>query len=187
MTTVRRPGRVQKIAYDATPLFSPTVDLDARLGWLLSMSRLHHPDASMAEGGTFHRSVRDAGYGVSRSLISRWESGAIPVSYEGFRAYAEVLGLAPERVSSTAAYLRMIVPEQRPHVLRPPLDPASPAFADRLDQLVERAEDQGATAVDWRDLAWHLASSPHVHLRARTWEALAHDLVSRVPRAVRAP
>ena len=43
-TTARRPGRVQQIAYDATPLNSVKPDIDARIGWLLAMSRLHHKD-----------------------------------------------------------------------------------------------------------------------------------------------
>ena len=48
--TGKRPGRVQQIAYDATPLNSHAVDIEARIGWLLAMSRLHHPDARFREG-----------------------------------------------------------------------------------------------------------------------------------------
>lgn len=185
MTSVPRPGRVQRIAVDETPLHALNPDVDARLGWLLAMSRLHHEDPAMLDGAAFLAALRRAGLDASRSLVSRWEAGRIPATYDGMAAYERALGLEPGRIRSLAAYVRAITPGAR--VARPPLHPGTPGFADRLDHLVERAEDGHVTASEWADLAWHLAASPHVHLRAHTWERLAHDIVSRVPRALRAP
>ena len=108
--TGRRPGRVQQIAYDATPLNAVTVDVEARIGWLLAMSRLHHPDASFQDGRVFIEALGDVGMPTSRSLLSRWESGEIPISYEAMAAYEQVLGLESGQISSITAYVGAILP-----------------------------------------------------------------------------
>jgi hypothetical protein len=69
-------------------------------------------------------------------------------------------------------------------VIRPKLDPTSDGFADRLDDLIDTAEVGAASARDWQELGWHVSAAPMVHLRRRTWEALAERLVDLLPRAV---
>ena len=185
--TARRPGRVQRIAYDATPLNSTTPDIDARIGWLLAMSRLHHKEHVFQDGRQFVTAVSDAGFPASRSLVSRWESGEIPVSYEGMSAYESALGLEPGRISSLTGYIRSAITGVNTRVIRPHLDPTSRDFARRLDELLDMAEEAQAFGRDWQELGWHLAAVPHVHLRARTWEALATQIVQLLPRAIRVP
>ena len=185
MTSVRRPGRMQKIAYDETPLSSRTPDVDARIGWLLAMSRLHHADPAMADGRAFVEALNAAGCYASRSLVSRWESGEIPVSYEGMAGYERALGLEYGRISSLTGYLRAVVPGVKARVARPQLDATTKAFAVRLDELIELAEDGRAKAREWQELGWYLAAVPLVHLRAATWEALAYQVVNRLPRSVK--
>jgi hypothetical protein len=187
MSSVRRPGRVQKIAYDATPPSSSKPDIDARIGWLLAMSRLHHKDAAMGDGRAFVEALGDAGLSASRSLVSRWESGEIPISYEGMSAYERALGLQTGQISSLTGYVRAAIPGLKARVARPALDPSSTQFADRLDALIDLAEDGGALAPDWQDLGWHLAAAPLVHLRATTWEVLCARVVNLVPRSIKVP
>ncbi|HET7532264.1 MAG TPA: hypothetical protein VFJ83_03880 [Nocardioidaceae bacterium] len=187
MTTVRRPGRIQKIAYDDTPLTSRKPDLDARIGWLLAMSRLHHPDSDMADGRRFVLALTAAGCSASRSLVSRWESGEIPISYEGMSGYERALGFEPGRISSLTGYMRAAMPGMKARVVRPQLDPAGKRFALRLDELIELAEDGHARATHWQELGWHLAAVPLVHLRAHTWETLCHRVVNTLPRSVKVP
>ena len=184
MAGTGRPGRVQQIAYDATPLTASQPDVDARIGWLLAMSRLHHHNADFADGRTFIEALADAGLNVSRSQISRWESGEAAVSYEATAAYERALGLLPGRLSSLTGYIRSAIPGIKTRVLRPRLDPASRAFALRLDELVDLAEDGGAKAADWQELGWHLSAAPLVHLRAGTWQNLADEIVSIIPRSI---
>jgi len=183
--TTKRPGRVQRIAHDSTPLNAKTVDLEARLGWLLAMSRLHHEDPRFRDGRVFTEALGDVGMPTSRSLLSRWESGEIPISYEGMAAYEAVLGLAPGRISSITAFLGAILPGVKARLARPRLDPGSREFALRFDELIELAEDGYARSKDWQDLGWHLAAVPHAHLRATTWQALTHRLVNELPRTVK--
>ena len=59
--TTKRPGRAQRIAYDYTPLNATQPDIDARIGWLLAMSRLHHPDETHRDGRRFAEALGDAG------------------------------------------------------------------------------------------------------------------------------
>lgn len=179
-----RPGRVQQIAYDATPLTAAQPDVDARIGWLLAMSRLHHTNTDFADGRTFIEALAEAGLNVSRSQISRWESGEAAVSYEATAAYERALGLLPGRLSSLTGYIRSAIPGIKARVLRPRLDPASREFALRLDELVDLAEDGGAKAADWQELGWHLSAAPLVHLRAATWQNLADEIVTIIPRSI---
>ncbi len=181
----RRPGRTQRIAFDATSLTAAQPDIDARIGWLLAMSRLHHPDSSFQEGRRFTEALADAGAHASRSLLSRWESGEIPISYEGMTAYETALGIEPGRISSLTGYIRASIPGVKAKVVRPRLDPATREFADRLDELIDCAEAGEARARDWQELGWHLAAAPLVHLRACTWEALAAQVVTQLPRSIK--
>lgn len=183
--TTRRPGRVQQIAHDDTPLNSSKPDIDARIGWLLAMSRLHHPNAELGDGRRFVAALADVGFPASRSLLSRWESGEIPISYEGMSAYEAALGLEAGRISSLTGYIRATLNGVRTRVVRPKLDPSSREFAERFDELLDRAEDGDALARDWQELGWHLSVAPMVHLRAGTWEALTHRLVNELPRSVK--
>jgi hypothetical protein len=181
----KRPGRVQRIADDATPLNSRQPDIDARIGWLLAMSRLHHPDEAHQDGRAFVTALADAGLPTSRSLLSRWESGEIPISYEGMSAYEAVLGLTPGQISSLTGYIRASIPGVRSRVVRPKLDPSTREFARRFDELLDMAEDGGAAARDWQELGWHMAAVPMVHLRATTWEALTGQLINQLPRSTK--
>src|SRR4051794_40378740 len=113
MTTTRRPGRTQKIAHDDTPLNAAHPDIDARIGWLLAMSRLHHTDGAFQDGRRFAEALGDAGFPASRSLVSRWESGEIPISYEAMTAYEAVLDLQVGQISSITGYIKASIPALR--------------------------------------------------------------------------
>jgi transcriptional regulator with XRE-family HTH domain len=183
--TGKRPGRLQKIAFDASPINASVVDVEARIGWLLAMSRLHHTDPQWRDGKVFVEALADAGMPASRSLVSRWESGEIPVSYEAMAAYERVLGIPTGQISSITAYVSASLPRVKTRLVRPKLDPTSGEFADRLDDLIERCEDGAALATDWHDLGWHLSAVPLAHLRARTWRTLCTRLVTDLPRTVK--
>ncbi len=183
--TTRRPGRTQKIAYDETPLSAPNPDIDARIGWLLAMSRLHHLEDAHQDGRHFAEALGEAGFPASRSLLSRWESGEIPISYEGMTAYEVVLGLEIGQISSITGYIKASIPGVKSRVIRPKLDPTTMEFADRLDDLLDTAETGHARARDWQELGWHFAAAPMVHLRRGTWESLSHRLVRQLPRSIK--
>ena len=65
--SARRPGRTQKTAYDETPLNAANPDIDARIGWLLAMFRLHHVDEAFQDGRHFAQALAEAGFPTSRS------------------------------------------------------------------------------------------------------------------------
>ncbi|HET7735982.1 MAG TPA: hypothetical protein VFK52_08420 [Nocardioidaceae bacterium] len=175
-----RRGRPQRVAYDATPLHSLAPDLDARIGWLIALSRLY--DDEYADGAAFVAAAREHGVSVSRSLVSRWESGEISVSFEGLAAYESVLRLEPGSLTGLVGYLQTHL--RNGVACRPTLDPGSDGFPDRLDELIDRAESGVATSVEWQLLGWHCAAVPLVHLREETWRALAAGVVHRVTRAI---
>ena len=123
--TTRRPGRTQRIAFDETPLSAAHPNIDARIGWLLAMSRLHHADETYQDGRRFAEALGEAGFPASRSLLSRWESGEIPISYEGMTAYEPVLGLEVGQISSITGYIKASIPALKTRVVRPKLDPTT--------------------------------------------------------------
>ncbi len=182
--TTKRPGRTQKIAVDETPLNAPP-DIDARIGWLLAMSRLHHRDDTYLDGRRFAEALGEAGFPASRSLVSRWESGEIPISYEAMTAYESVLGLQVGQISSITGYIKATIPALKTRVVRPKLDPTTPEFADRLDELIDMAEAGTAYARDWQELGWHFAAAPMLHLRRSTWEDLSGRLIHQLPRSIK--
>lgn len=183
--SARRPGRTQQIAYDETPFNSPKPDLDARIGWLLVMSRLHHGDAELQDGRRFAEALADTGFPVSRSLLSRWESGEIPISYEGMSACERALGLETGQISSITGYIKATIQGLRTRVVQPRLDPTTREFADRLDELIDAAEDGTALARDWQELGWYLTAVPLVHLRRGSWETIVGRLVDQLPRTIK--
>jgi hypothetical protein len=187
MTSARRTGRVQRIAYDGTPLNSAKPDINSRIGWLLAMSRLHHRDPVFKDGGHFVNALADAGFVASRSLVSRWESGELSISYEGMAAYETALGLEVGRISSLTGYIRSAIPGVKTKLIRPQLDVHTRRFALRLDELLDLAEDGQAHARDWQELGWHLTAVPFVHLRAQTWKAVTHQIVHALPRSIWVP
>ncbi|HVH94779.1 MAG TPA: hypothetical protein VM688_07670 [Nocardioidaceae bacterium] len=180
-----RPGRTQRIPVDETPLNAPRPDINARIGWLLLMSRLHHSDETFRDGHRFAEALCDSGARVSRSLVSRWESGKISVSYEGMTAYEAVLGLQAGQVSSITGYVKASMPGVTARVSQPKLDATSPTFAERLDDLIDAAEAGAASPRDWQELGWHVAAAPMIHLRRGTWKSVTHRLVDLLPRSVR--
>lgn len=183
--TTKRPGRTQKIAVDETPLNAPHPDIDARIGWLLAMSRLHHRDEIFLDGRRFAEALGDSGFPASRSLVSRWESGEIPISYEAMTAYESVLGLQVGQISSITGYVKATIPALKTRVVRPKLDPTTSEFADRLDELIDLAEAGKAYARDWQELGWHFAAAPMLHLRRSEWEDLSGRLIHQLPRSIK--
>jgi hypothetical protein len=108
-----RPCRTQKIAFDETPLNAANPDVDARIGWLLAMSRMHHVDEALQDGRHFAQALAEAGFPASRSLLSRWDSGEIPICDEGMSAYEVALDLEVGQISSITGYIKASIPASR--------------------------------------------------------------------------
>jgi len=131
--SARRPVRTQKIAYEETPLNAANPDIDARMRWLLAMSRLHHLDESFQDGRRFAESLAAVGFPANRSLLSRWESGEISIRGN--------VGLRDRTRPGDRADLvhhrlhQGIDLGLKMRVVRPKLDPDTRAFADRLNEL----------------------------------------------------
>jgi hypothetical protein len=69
--SARRPGRTQKIASDETPLNAANPDIDARIGWLLAISRLRHVvEASRTVGTSQRRSRTRASWPVAACSVA---------------------------------------------------------------------------------------------------------------------
>src|SRR5680860_1846737 len=145
------------------------------------MSRLHNADSAIKNGREFVAALSDAGCCVSRSLVSRWESGEIAISYEGMSAYESALGVEPGQISSVIGYARAAMPGSASKVIGPQLDGTSREFAERLDELIRLAEDGRADARQWQELGRHLTCVPLVHLPGSTWESLSHCLLYTSP------
>ena len=95
-----RRGRPYQVPEDHTPIGGDSIDIDARVGWLLLMSRLHHPDPDLALGECFNAALRKVGLQADRSAVSRWESGKVTPRYSVLVAYEQALGLRVGQLTS---------------------------------------------------------------------------------------
>ncbi|MFT4009920.1 MAG: hypothetical protein QM655_07725 [Nocardioidaceae bacterium] len=176
---VRAAGRTQQLAYDATAIQARSVDIDARIGWLLAVNRLYHPDPDFASGPWFVQALADqAGVTASRSLVSRWEAGELVVPYDAVEGYEIVLGLP-------AGCLTGAVPALRHSVDRPlpvPARATAPGWPGRLDAVLDTAIAGNAIPFDWQQLGWLARGAGGLFLREADWSGLAAALVCGVSR-----
>jgi hypothetical protein len=85
--------------------------------------RLHRIDEAFQDGRHFAQALAEARFPPSRSLVSRWESGEIPICYEGMSACEVALGLEVGQISSITGLHQGLDPRpqdaRRAHEARP--------------------------------------------------------------------
>lgn len=183
MPTGRR-GRLYQVPTDTASLRSAAVDVNARVGWLLLMSRLHHADPELALGMRFNQELAKAGVQADRSAVSRWEAGKAMPRWSVLSAYERVLGLAPGQITSVVNALRRAYLGNK-RAVAPMLDPSSAAFQHRLDRLFDRLLSGEATGRDWTDFGHHVAASDVIYVHSSLWREITTRLVSDMARSVR--
>lgn len=178
-----RRGRPYQIPEDRTPLFSPTVEDSARVGWLLLMSRLHHDDPQFIGGAHFTDLLIGRGLRIDRSLVSRWESGYAVPRPAVLAAYESLLGLPDGQLTSTVAMLRGEYDDQPAKPATTELDPSSVDFHRRLDDLLDILPTGEAGGADWMHFGSHVAASDMLYLHHGIWHELAARLVDELGRS----
>jgi hypothetical protein len=182
--TAGRRGRPYQVPYDATPIGGPTVDVDSRVGWLLLMSRLHHPDPDLALGESFNAALRRVGLQADRSAVSRWESGKVTPRYSVLVAYEQALGLRGGQLTSVVNAQRRAFGGPGLPAWMPILDARSEGFHERLDSLFDTLLEGPATGPEWTSLAHHVASAGTMYVHGRVWEELSAKLINQLARSV---
>lgn len=132
-----RRGRPYQVPEDTTSVRASTVDVHARVGWLLLMSRLHHPDPELALGDSFNAALSAVGVQADRSAVSRWESGKAAPRYSVLVGYERVLGLQEGQLTSVVNAQRREFGGDGLASWAPVLDPRSTGFHQRLDALFD--------------------------------------------------
>ena len=179
-----RRGRPYQVPEDSTSLRAATVNVDARVGWLLLMSRLHHNDPDLALGEQFNLALRSVGLQADRSAVSRWESGKVTPRYAVLVAYEKALGLRQGQLTSVVNALRRALGGEGLPAWMPILDPRSEGFHERLDALFESLLEGPATGPEWTDLGHHIAATDAMYVHGPVWEAISHKLVDQMARSV---
>ena len=183
MATGRR-GRPYQVPEDTTSLRAATVNVDARVGWLLLMSRLHHSDPELALGEQFNAALRRVGLQADRSAVSRWESGKVTPRYSVLVAYERALGLRSGQLTSVVNALRRALGGEGLPAWMPVLDSRSDGFHERLDSLFDNLLEGPATGPEWTALAHHIAATEAMYVHGRVWQALSRKLVDQMARSV---
>ena len=179
-----RRGRPYLVPEDTTSLRSPTADVDARVGWLLLMSRLHHSDPGFALGESFNAALEAVGLRADRSAVSRWESGKVTPRYSVLQAYEQALGMPPGQLTSVVNALRRALGGQGLPTWMPVLDQKSPHFHAELDRLFDTLIDGPGTGPDWTSLAHHVAATETMYVPATAWRQISLRLVQQMSRSV---
>jgi hypothetical protein len=180
-----RRGRPYQVPEDTTSLRASTVDVNARVGWLLLMSRLHNGDPELATGDTFNKRLAAVGLNADRSAVSRWESGKVTPRYFVLQAYERALGLRAGQLTSPVNALRRAFGGPNLPAWLPVLDPSSPDFHVSLDAIFDRLLADGAgTGQDWTSLAHHIAATEVMYVHGPVWRDISSKLINEMTRGV---
>jgi hypothetical protein len=179
-----RRGRPYQVPVDDTPLNGPTVDVDARVGWLLLMSRLHHRDPELALGESFNAALRRVGLQADRSAVSRWESGKVTPRYSVLVAYEGALGLRPGQLTSVVNAQRRAFGSGGLASWMPVLDSKSDGFHERLDSLFDGLLEGPGTGPEWTALAHHVSAAGTMYVHGGVWKQLSDKLINQLARSV---
>jgi transcriptional regulator with XRE-family HTH domain len=183
MAAARR-GRPYQVPVDKTPISGPTVDIDARVGWLLLMSRLHHHDPDLALGESFNAALRTVGLQADRSAVSRWESGKVTPRYSVLVAYEQALGLRAGQLTSVVNAQRRAFGGEGMPAWMPILDASSAGFHEELDSLFDHVLDNPATGPEWTALAHHISAAGTMYVHGRVWGQVSDKLINQLSRSV---
>ncbi len=179
-----RRGRPYQVPDDTSSISSARVDVDARVGWLLLMSRLHHPDPGFGSGESFNAALHEVGLRADRSAVSRWESGKVTPRYQVLTAYEQVLGLPTGQLTSVVNALRRSLGGEDLPAWAPVLDVRHDAFHDELDRLTDAIVDGQATGAEWTSFGHHVAAAKTLYLHRGVWQLLARRLIQELSRSV---
>ena len=179
-----RRGRPYQVPEDRTSLRASTIDVDARVGWLLLMSRLHHRNAELAPGGPFMAALSELGLQADRSAVSRWESGKMQPRFSVITAYERVLELRQGQLSTVVNALRRAYSPEGQRAWAPVLDPQSEAFHLRLDHLLDILLSDKATGPDWTEFGYFVSAPDMLYLHGSVWRELTFRLVDQMARSV---
>jgi transcriptional regulator with XRE-family HTH domain len=180
-----RRGRPYQVPEDNSSLRAATVDVNARVGWLLLMSRLHCADQELASGEVFNRRLAAVGLRADRSAVSRWESGKVTPRYSVLQAYEQALELRPGQLTSTVNALRRAFGGENLPAWMPVFDPSSTDFHASLDSLFDRLlADQPGVGSDWTSLAHHIAATDVMYVHGQVWRDLTAKLINEMTRGV---
>ncbi len=179
-----RRGRPYQVPEDTTSLRGGAVNVDARVGWLLLMSRLHHQDHDLALGDQFNAALRSVGLQADRSAVSRWESGKVTPRYSVLVAYEQALGLRAGQLTSVVNALRRALGGEGLPAWMPILDTRSEGFHERLDALFDAILDGPATGPEWTSLGHYVAATDAMYVHGQVWDALSRKLINQMARSV---
>ena len=130
---------------DATALTAATVNVRARVGWTLRMSRL----ATHTSGASLSARLAEFGLQVSQPTISSVENGSVAPGNDLVRGYERALVLVPGSLRGMVAMLSRTFGQPLPPGPRH-VDLAT--LSERYER-VTRTADSGPTGGDWLDLA----------------------------------
>ncbi len=179
-----RRGRPYQVPEDTTSVRASTVDVHARVGWLLLMSRLHHPDPELALGDSFNAALSAVGVQADRSAVSRWESGKATPRYSVLVGYERVLGLQEGQLTSVVNAQRREFSDDGLASWAPVLDPRSTGFHERLDALFDALLAGPGTGPEWTALAQHVAATRGMYVHGSVWRHLSTALINQLTRSV---
>ncbi|GIL24962.1 hypothetical protein [Actinocatenispora comari] len=95
MSPSSRRGRRSDPPVDDTPLDAPTIDVEARTGFLLRHGREFAGERSVPTGSAMVAALARLGVRSSNADVSHWEKGVTPASATVIEAYEQITGAPP--------------------------------------------------------------------------------------------
>ncbi|MFJ1767909.1 hypothetical protein ACIOD2_46840 [Amycolatopsis sp. NPDC088138] len=156
----------------------------ARAAWLLRTSRIHSADPDCRTLSTFSRRLKLPDRRVDSPTLSRWETGAAKITYNGVRAYEDVLDLRSHSLVSVIDTIYRYSSSQtraKPALTRRPL--SDPESAVRLlNEFFEKGSSKtSVSGREWDDFSALVAQeSAIVPVPRSAWSALLHRLMHEI-------
>ncbi len=173
-------GRRPELPVDTTVFDGPDIDLEARVAWLLRVSRLASDDPEARRLRPFAARLGEAGFLVDHTAVSHWENAARPVPAFAFAGYEQVLGLPRGQLRGAVEMLRAGFPGTgTPPAPSPWVQPQQ-----QLDLAFERTRSGHPAGGDWLLLADVLTGPDRVLVPTVVLEELVGALLGELVRAV---
>lgn len=180
MSVSSRRGRRPDPPVDNTPLDARTIDVEARVGFLLRHGREFAGDRSVSTGSAMVAALARLGVRSSNADVSNWEKGVTPAPAVVIEAYEQITGAAPGLLRGIVDTLRRCYRGGRLPPRRGDRHRLDLAEVTERCEVVLRGNPRG---IDWLHFA-DLLNEEHVVLPAFLVDEPTARLVSEMSRSV---
>ncbi len=179
MTWVPRRGRPVQMPGDQTPLRGSTVNAQARIAWLLRVSRLARYHGSTRQ---FIDDLAAHGRDLGPTTLSRFETGQDPVPPSVVRGYEKALGMPSGGMLGMCQRIDRVFGPALANEPKPMMSRVE--WGNVASRLEECLQSGAMTGIRWIRAAEAMTHPTGILWPPSALESVMHDLITEVMRSV---